>query len=204
MNTPTGTCPSCKARLLAAPAAALPHNPALPVADAKLKLRREFVNNLRNLVFIVGLPAVLLFFLVTHGYSYNLPAVLLLVFKTVGLVTTVLLLVQHVDAGNPLIRKLCGNNGKRNCNALLSSMAARLSTWLSWAEVGFFYFAGTLLVLLFNSGENAIMQVLVLLNLLCLPYTFYSVYYQWRAKQWCLFCCIVQALLWLEFAAFLP
>jgi len=56
-----------------------------------------------------------------------------------------------------------------------------------------------------NAGNPAVIQTLAIINLLCLPYTFYSVYYQWRvAKQWCKFCLAVQALLWLEFFAFLP
>ncbi len=39
-----------------------------------------------------------------------------------------------------------------------------------------------------------------LLNLLALPYIFFSIYYQWRvAKQWCVLCLGVQALLFLEF-----
>jgi protein-disulfide isomerase len=76
---------------------------------------------------------------------------------------------------------------------------------LSWSEIGFFYFAGTWLVLLFNNGHDSILQMLALLNIISLPYTFYSIYYQWRiAKQWCVFCCTVQAILWLDFFAFLP
>jgi len=41
--------------------------------------------------------------------------------------------------------------------------------------------------------------VLAALNIVSLPYTVYSIYYQARvAKQWCVLCCTVQALLWLE------
>ena len=104
-----------------------------------------------------------------------------------------------------MIQKLCGGDNNQNCNAILSSKAAKLSDELSWSEVGFFYFAGTWLVILFNSGHSSLMQILALLNVVSLPYTFYSIYYQWRvAKQWCLFCCTIQALLWLEFFAFIP
>ena len=76
---------------------------------------------------------------------------------------------------------------------------------LSWSEVGFFYFAGSWLALLFNSNNTAVLQSLHVLNILSLPYTFYSIYYQWRvAKQWCVLCCTIQALLWAEFFAFIP
>lgn len=69
--------------------------------------------------------------------------------------------------------------------------------WLSWSEVGFFYFTGGLLLLLF-SGNNITntISLLSVLTLLALPYIFFSVYYQWRvAKQWCVLCLAVQALL---------
>ncbi|TSD67051.1 hypothetical protein FFF34_006535 [Inquilinus sp. KBS0705] len=118
--------------------------------------------------------------------------------KTVGLIVSVLLLIQGIDKNNPFIQTLCGGGGKANCNAILSSKAANAFSWLSWSEVGFFYFAGTWLTLLFT-GSNAI-EVLAVLNILSLPYTIYSIYYQARvARQWCIMCCAVQGLLWLEF-----
>jgi uncharacterized membrane protein/glutaredoxin len=126
-------------------------------------------------------------------------------FKTVGLIASILLLIQNIDANNPLIQKFCGGDNSKNCNAILSSKAAKVTNELSWSEIGFFYYSGTLVALLFNAENARLIQILGILNLLSLPYTFYSIYYQWRvAKQWCIFCCTVQALLWLEFAAFVP
>jgi thiol-disulfide isomerase/thioredoxin len=69
--------------------------------------------------------------------------------------------------------------------------------WLSWSEAGFFYFTGGLLTLLFsaNAITNSI-AIVALLNILALPYTVFSVYYQWRvAKQWCVLCLAVQVIL---------
>jgi uncharacterized membrane protein len=120
--------------------------------------------------------------------------------KTAGLIVSVLLLIQSIDRNNPLVQTLCSGGGKTNCNAIITSKAANVFEGLSWSEVGFFYFAGTWLALLFGGGSLALFQVLAVLNIFSLPYTFYSIYYQARvAKQWCVFCCMVQALLWLEF-----
>ncbi|MDB5156104.1 MAG: hypothetical protein JWR50_811 [Mucilaginibacter sp.] len=125
-------------------------------------------------------------------------------FKTIGLITSILLLVQSTGSNNPLLQKLCKAGGKTDCNAILSSKAAKVPVavgieGLSWSEVGFFYFAGTWLLLFFCTELRLAWQSLFVLNLLSLPYTFYSVYYQARvAKQWCVLCCIVQAVLWLE------
>jgi len=132
--------------------------------------------------------------------SITWPYALLLLFKSAGVLVSILLLVQSIDQNNPLIQKLCGGGSKTDCNAILSSKAATVFKGLSWSEVGFFYFAGTWLALLFSHGSTIMLQVLAILNIVSLPYTFYSIYYQAKvAKQWCKLCCAVQALLWLEF-----
>ncbi|MCO5936921.1 cysteine peptidase family C39 domain-containing protein [Mucilaginibacter sp. RB4R14] len=129
--------------------------------------------------------------------------ILALLFKTAGVAVSVLLLIQSIDRNNPLVQTLCGGGGRTNCNAILTSKAANVFEGLSWSEVGFFYFTGTWLALLFGGGNVALLQVLAILNIISLPYTIYSIYYQARvAKQWCIFCCMVQALLWLEFIPF--
>ncbi|MEO6977602.1 MAG: vitamin K epoxide reductase family protein, partial [Mucilaginibacter sp.] len=140
--------------------------------------------------------------LLHNGYFTDLTwqTALLTLFKTAGLITSILLLVQSIDSNNPLVQKLCQASSKTNCNAILSSKAAKVFDGLSWSEVGFFYFAGTWLLLLFGGGSTLAWWVLAALNIVSLPYTVYSIYYQARvAKQWCVLCCTVQALLWLEF-----
>lgn len=142
--------------------------------------------------------AAILFYFIPVVNTWQ-PALAALI-KTGGLMVSVLLLVQSIDKNNPLVQALCGGGGKTNCNAILTSNAPNVVEGLSWSEVGFFYFAGTWLAILFGGGNPALLQTLAVLNIISLPYTFYSIYYQWRvARQWCVFCCMVQALLWLEF-----
>jgi uncharacterized membrane protein/glutaredoxin len=177
-------------------------------ADYNKKYRKEVIKNLRLPIVISGSIITLIAFLLFHSSfvsSLNWSICLLTLFKTLGVITSILLLIQSVDANNPLVQKLCGGDNNKDCNAILSSKAAKISDELSWSEVGFFYFAGTWLALLFNSDHVSIIHTLSILNLISLPYTFYSIYYQWRvAKQWCVFCCTVQILLWIEFFAFFP
>lgn len=114
-----------------------------------------------------------------------------------GVAVTTLLLWYEIDKNNPLLQKVCTGIAKGNCNAILSGKQAKVFSWLSWSEVGFFYFIGNLLTLLFaeNTITNSI-GVIAWLNILALPYTVFSIYYQWRvAKQWCILCLAVQALL---------
>ncbi|HJP62458.1 MAG TPA: vitamin K epoxide reductase family protein [Mucilaginibacter sp.] len=133
-----------------------------------------------------------------NGLSWQ--AALLTIIKMTGVFVSMLLLVQSIDQNNPLIQTLCSGKGKSDCNAILSSKAAKVFEGLSWSEVGFFYFTGSLLALFFSKDSTAGMQILAFFNIVSLPYTVYSIYYQARvAKQWCVLCCTVQGLLWLEF-----
>ncbi len=162
----------------------------------------ETLNEIKTPLAITGLLLVFMAAVIFHtGYfaNYTWQILSLTVFKTAGLITSILLLVQAIDSDNPFVQKLC-TGANTDCKAILSSKAAKVFDGLSWSEVGFFYFGGTWLALLFGSHSVSLMQVLAILNIVSLPYTFYSIYYQARvAKQWCVLCCTVQALLWLEF-----
>ena len=127
--------------------------------------------------------------------------------KALGVLLSALLLSVQYGQPNELTASLCKLNNKTDCNHILTSSAAKLTDWLGWSEIGLFYFAGGLLVLTspqtpdggFNSPPFADLKILWLLAVLALPYTFWSIYYQWRvAKQWCPLCVAVQVVLWLE------
>lgn len=127
-------------------------------------------------------------------------SVLVLIFlKLSGISLSVLLLMQSLNANNPFIKNLCSLGGKSDCNAILKSDAAKLTPWLSWSEVGFFYFSGTFLSLLFVPAS---VSILACLSVLALPYTIYSISYQYSTKNWCVLCCGVQAIIALEAVTF--
>ena len=113
------------------------------------------------------------------------------------MIVTSLLLWYEIDKNNPLLKKVCTGIAKGNCSAILTGKKSKVFSWLSWSEVGFFYFTGGFLLLLFSGiNVNNAIGILALLNLLALPYIVFSVYYQWQvAKQWCVLCLGVQALL---------
>jgi hypothetical protein len=153
--------------------------------------------------FVFGLLLIGLFSINSNFlYTFSWSVLSLTFLKLLGVFFATLLLIQSIDANNPLINRFCQASEKVDCGAILSSDAAKLTSFLSWSEVGFFYFIGTLLALLFAPLS---LYLLAWLNLFALPYTFYSVYYQYKiAKKWCTLCCAVQALLWAEFLFFLP
>ncbi len=173
----------------------------------ELNRRKGFLNSLIPVAAIVALLIVSLLLLntivVKTGLSPSISSVAIylqffLLFA--GIAVTTLLLWYEIDKSNPILQKVCTGIAKGNCNAILKGKHAKVFKWLSWSEVGFFYFTGGLLTLLFSSTSitNSIALV-ASLNILALPYTAFSVYYQWRvAKQWCVLCLAVQLILLLS------
>ncbi|QPH41240.1 cysteine peptidase family C39 domain-containing protein [Pedobacter endophyticus] len=151
----------------------------------------------QRLVLPLGLALVLsIFYLGISRISFSWPYLLLSLVKLGALSISILLLMQSINSNNPFIQNLCTFGKKNNCNAILKSDAAKVTSWLSWSEVGFFYFSGSLLLLLV---QPASIILLAWLNVLALPYIIYSIGYQYRVKNWCILCCTVQGMLALEF-----
>lgn len=135
-----------------------------------------------------------------NGISFWLPfAFLLLAFS--GFVIAVLLLLYEFDQYNPVLQQICSAGKKVNCGAILQSKASKIAG-ISWSTIGFTYFTGQLLLLLFTGIINLqTLFILSWLNVLALPYIFFSIYYQYQvAKQWCVLCLCVQSILVLQFA----
>lgn len=174
--------------------------------DYKKKREEEIISDLRLPFILSGIVIVFLLTAWTHTFTIIAPTwreITLIMIKICGVITSILLLIHSVDDHNPFIQRLCTGGRGSNCNSILSSKAAKITSFLSWSEVGFFYFTGSLLSFLFE-GNNVIPSLAVI-NLLCLPYTIYSIWYQFFVvKQWCPLCCTVQALLWLEFLILSP
>ena len=178
-------------------------------ADYTAQRQKQIVENLR-IPFVVGVLLLCLGTLFyqtlqpynfnTHWYFYGL-----LCTKTLGTIISAMLVWYGIDSDSTFLNAVCKLNDRTNCNNVLNTPAAQLTPWLSWSEVGLFYFAGGLLylipTLLLFRGEGLIL--LWGLGCLALPYTFWSVWYQWRvARQWCVLCLAVQVLLWVEFYLF--
>ncbi len=171
--------------------------------EYELNKRKSFISNLvpfSLFALLIALSFLLLNSAMGNLNTLNISAAGIYIqyfLLIAGVIVTSLLLWYEIDKSNPLLQKVCTGIAKGNCNAILTGKQSKVFGWLSWSEVGFFYFTGSLLVLLFagNAITNTI-SLLAWLNLLALPYIIFSVYYQWRvAKQWCVLCLAVQALL---------
>ncbi|MCW3074286.1 MAG: hypothetical protein JWP69_1355 [Flaviaesturariibacter sp.] len=160
--------------------------------------RKEWVSVLRIPLLVgIGIGGVLAFALVT-GILWP---TLFLALSLAGTVIAGLLLWFEVDKSNPFLQQVCSGGANTNCSAVLASKGAKLFSWLSWSEVGFFYFTGSFIMLLVSLGNGLVpaFELLSLLSLLATPYILFSISYQAKvAKQWCPLCLGVQAVLLMQ------
>jgi uncharacterized membrane protein len=127
-------------------------------------------------------------------------AAALLLLKLAGTCVAGLLLWYELDSQNPMLKKICKAGGQGNCNIVLKSLKYKMFGMLSLSEVGFVYFAGALVNILMDGLTPGLLAVLSWLNVIALPFTVFSVYYQWRiVKRWCVLCLMVQVILVGEF-----
>jgi uncharacterized membrane protein len=129
-----------------------------------------------------------------------LPWVALLLLKVVGLGICIGLIHKQYGKSNALVSKICKGGENFDCTGILNSPFSKV-LGVSMSELGMLYFAGGALSLLLMSIAKApAFDFLLIFNVITLPYTAFSVYYQWRiVKAWCPFCLVVMILFWLEF-----
>jgi uncharacterized membrane protein/thiol-disulfide isomerase/thioredoxin len=167
--------------------------------DYEQKVKQEKQKRAGKLAGYLAVPALALiaclFVVVREGAAAFLPAFFTLI-TTGGFLVGALLILYELDQYNPIVQQICSAGRKISCNAVLSSDASKI-LGISWSVIGFTYFTGMLLVLMSGGIVSPInLAVLSLLNLLALPYTIFSVYYQWKVvRQWCVLCLSVQAML---------
>lgn len=120
-----------------------------------------------------------------------------LVLNLIGVYVSSLLLLKQNHVENGYADKVCSLFHQKDCNNVLESDAAKIGGLFSWSEIGFGYFISNMILIVFFPR---LITYLGLINICALPYTFWSIWYQYKvAKQWCMLCLIVQLILWLIF-----
>lgn len=141
------------------------------------------------------------YFFVTRGVYAHLSTVLIMLLDMAGLYFSYLLLQKSLNIRTAASDRFCGMLEKGGCDSVTQTPAAKLFGIFSWSEIGFCYFGVSLVtMLLFPHLWGA----LALLNIFCLPYPVWSIWYQkFRAKHWCTLCVSVQVTLVLLFICYL-
>lgn len=159
--------------------------------------RMQFIVRAKSVVLKLLAVALAVYLLVTNG-TWRYPSVWCLVaVDLLGIWLTYMLVQKSLKIKNDTADKVCGVLQAGGCDSILKTQASSFFGIFSWSEVGFTYFGVSLLTLLLAPGA---IHWLALINLCCLPFTVWSIWYQkFRAKHWCTLCVCVQASLWLQF-----
>ncbi|MFD3293431.1 vitamin K epoxide reductase family protein [Aquirufa sp. KTFRIE-69F] len=171
---------------------------------------RKNRNNERIQTFEKGITylVISLFFLAGLYCCRTLFDKLLWLMYSVGLTVAVLLLFNEFGEESETVQNICSltsisNQNSTGCKVVTQSKASKIFNWISWSEIGLFYYSGSLLTLIV-SFVYPITQLLSVIHLFSIIYFFWSVYYQWRVvKQWCTLCMLIQIISVLIFVIFL-
>lgn len=124
-----------------------------------------------------------------------------LIFDCAGIIFSWMLVQKSLGIHNSAAEAVCSVLEEGGCDELARSEASSFMGIFKWSEVGLTYFSVSLLAMFLFPQ---LMPVLAAINILCLPYTVWSITYQkFKAKVWCTLCVSVQATLWLLFASYL-
>lgn len=131
------------------------------------------------------------------GLFAHVATALLLAFNLVGAYVSFMLVQKSAGIHTASADKVCSIIERTGCNTVLATSASKLCGAVSWSAVGLGYFSTNIIALLLAPES---IHALALLNICCLPFSFWSVWYQHqRAGAWCTLCLIVQATLWAIF-----
>lgn len=161
----------------------------------------EIISKLSGYALCAAALAVFLYFFVTRHIYARFSTVLLTVFDLIGLYFSYMLLQKTLNIHTKTSERVCGVLEHGGCDSIISLKVSKLFGVFSWSEVGFGYFGISLCTLLLFPH---MLSSLALCNLCCLPYTFWSIWYQrFKAHHWCTLCVGVQSILWLLFFCYL-
>ena len=176
--------------------------------DYKAQLQKERSARYKSTALLAGAVFVLSAIIYANIEIHDNPGVFgaILLLKIVGCCIAIVLLLYKVDKNNSLVKNICAVNANKkiNCDAVLNSKASKI-LWIDVAEIGFFYFSSTTLVLLLPViPADQKLSWLAAANFCAIPYILFSLYYQWRiVKQWCKLCLATQTVLAAELCCFL-
>jgi len=165
--------------------------------DYREHRKRERLNFLNKATLVSVCCLILLLAYLNHALYKNLGISILLLLNLSGVYVSYLLLLKQMHVHSQYADKICSLFKQNDCNNVLESKAAKLWGIFGWSEIGLGYFFTNVLILAFSPSWVVFIAII---NILTLPYSFWSVWYQKsNAKQWCVLCLIVQVLLWTLF-----
>lgn len=166
--------------------------------DYSLHRKAEFIEKFPFYCLLLLLIFTYIMGLIVHNTWQTLPFILSFFTVSAGMFVTFLLMLKQLHINSRYAHKACFLFSKHDCNDVLESEGSRLFGVISWSELGIGYFSSNFLLITFFPY---LLPYLALINILALPYSFWSIWYQkFKIKQWCSLCLMVQLILWTHFA----
>ena len=164
-------------------------------------LRMVIINKSKNILLYILCGLLLAYLLVINELWKFWSVWVLVAVDFGGLVLTYMLIQKSLNIKNHMADKVCGVLQEGGCDEILKTSASSFFGIFNWSEVGFTYFGISLIVMLVSPVT---IHWLALINICCLPFTIWSIWYQkFRAKHWCTLCVCVQLSLWIQFICYL-
>lgn len=162
----------------------------------KYNLRKQFFGKIKLPFLLFTLITAFLIFPLLKSDSYiNTTIFCLLIVKFSGLVISIALIYLKFGFKNTFIDEVCKLGVEGGCNNIVQSKSGNVFSFLSWAEVGLFYFGTTLIALLYSTKIELqnLLFFLQWFSFFSLFYVIYSISYQkFIAKTWCTLCILIQ------------
>ena len=161
----------------------------------------DMANRAKSWVLAVCAAGLIIYLFVSNHLYSHVSTVLLTLINIAGVYIGWLLVQKSAHIKNRHADAVCSVVEAGGCDDILETSAAKFFGIFGWSEVGLAYFSVSLLCLLIFPKY---IGSLALINLVCLPFSFWSVWYQkFKAKTWCTLCLCVQSMLWLLFFCYL-
>jgi len=149
----------------------------------------------KTLSFVTGLLIFSIFFFFKPSLFESFHFILSLI----GIWISFLIIKHEYGFQSKTLDKICTANEATNCDAVLNSKGASISNYLKLSDISLIYFIGLTLSWLLSVNYLASTNSIVLLTLIALPITIYSIYYQYKiVKKWCPLCLGIVTVLWLQ------
>lgn len=171
--------------------------------EPEYKLHRiaEMSKSVKRVALICLATLLLGFAMWASGLYSRWEAWLLAAFDCAGIWLSWMLVQKSLGIHNVAADAVCSALEEGGCDEIAQSEASSFMGIFKWSEVGLAYFSVSLLAMLLFPHT---LPALAAINILCLPYTVWSISYQkFKAKVWCTLCVCVQATLWLLFGSYL-
>ena len=175
--------------------------------DYKKKLKEEKKKKYKGAI-LIGLMSFFLLLLVHFiGVKYAPAKVMyvggaLLCVHLLGLVVSILLVQTKYKANSSWTKVLCPVSETVSCDDVINSSGGKI-LGIELVDIGMVYFSGAITYLLLGGLAHTLgstVWALAVLSLCSLPFTIYSVAYQWLViKKWCFLCLLVVGVLWIHF-----